>query len=40
MLEVEVFWCAEMLLFKPSRCFESSLVDFRVEVVDVGGIFL
>jgi hypothetical protein len=39
-LEVEVFESAEMLLFKLSCCFESSLVDFGVEGVDVGGTFL
>jgi hypothetical protein len=39
-LEIKVFESVEMLLFKPSRCFESSLVDFGVESVDIGGTFL
>jgi hypothetical protein len=39
-LEVEVFESAEVLLFKLSCCFESSLVDFGVESIDVGGTFL
>jgi hypothetical protein len=39
-LEVEVLEGAEVLLLKPSRCFESSLVDFGVEGINVGGTFL
>jgi hypothetical protein len=39
-LEVEVLEGAEVLLLKPSCCFESSLVDFGVEGVDVGRTFL
>jgi hypothetical protein len=34
-LEVEVFTGAEVLLLKPTRCFESGLVDFGVECIDV-----
>jgi hypothetical protein len=29
-----------MLFFKPSCCLESSLVDFGLEGIDVGGMFL
>jgi hypothetical protein len=39
-LEVEVFQGVEVLLLKPSRCFELSLVDFGVEGIDVSGTFL
>jgi hypothetical protein len=39
-LEVEVFEGVEVLLFKPPRCLESSLVNFGVEGIDVGGTFL
>jgi hypothetical protein len=39
-LEVEVFESVEVLLFKPSHCLESSLVDFGVESIDVSGTFL
>jgi hypothetical protein len=39
-LEVEVLEGVEVLLFKPSCCFELGLVDFGVEGVDVGGTFL
>jgi hypothetical protein len=37
-LEVKVFEGAEVL-FKPSCCLESSLVDFGVEGIDVGRTF-
>jgi hypothetical protein len=40
MLEVKVFEGAEVLLFKPSCCFELGLIDFGVEGVDVSGTFL
>jgi hypothetical protein len=40
MLKVEVLEGVEVLLFKPSHCFESSLEGFGVEGVDVGGTFL
>jgi hypothetical protein len=39
-LEVEVLEGAEVLLSKPSCCFELSLVDFGVEGIDVGRMFL
>jgi hypothetical protein len=39
-LEVEVLEGAEVLLFKLSCCFESGLIDFGIEGVDVGGTFL
>jgi hypothetical protein len=39
-LEVKVFEGAEVLLLKPMCCFESGLVNFRVEGVDVSRTFL
>jgi hypothetical protein len=39
-LEVKVFESAKVLLLKPTRHFESSLVDFGVECVDVSRKFL
>jgi hypothetical protein len=40
MLEVEVFEGAEVLLLKPMCHFESGLVDFGVEGVDISRMFL
>jgi hypothetical protein len=40
MLEVKVLEGAEVLLLKLSCCFESGLVDFGIEGIDVGGTFL
>jgi hypothetical protein len=39
-LKVEVFEGVEVLLLKPTCCFESGLVDFGVECVDVSRTFL
>jgi hypothetical protein len=39
-LEVEVLEGMEVLLFKLSCCFEVGLVDFVIEGIDVGGMFL
>jgi hypothetical protein len=39
-LEVEVFESVEVLLLKPRHRFESGLVDFGVECIDIGGMFL
>jgi hypothetical protein len=39
-LEVEVFESVEVLLLEPMCSFESGLVDFGVECIDVSGTFL
>jgi hypothetical protein len=39
-LEVEVLEGAEVLLFKLTCCFESGLVDFGIEGIDVSRTFL
>jgi hypothetical protein len=39
-LEVEVFDGVEVLLLKLLGCFESGLVNFGVEGIDVAGTFL
>jgi hypothetical protein len=39
-LEVKVFESAEVLLLKPTCHFESGLVDFGVECIDVCRTFL
>jgi hypothetical protein len=39
-LKVKVLESAEVLSFKPSPCFESSLVNFGVESIDIIRTFL
>jgi hypothetical protein len=40
MLKVKVLEGVEVLLLKPSCCFELGLVDFGVESVDIGRTYL